>query len=424
MFLLIVACTGSSPDTAPTDSAASTTDTVDTANPIDTAPPTDTATDTCLPTDTASPDTAEIEGWTLVWRDEFDGDTIDLTRWGHEVNADGGGNNELQYYTDRPTNSRVEDGTLILEAHQETYTADGATRFYTSARLRTLGLGDWTYGRFEARLKTPVGQGLWPAFWMLPTDWAYGGWAASGEIDVMELLGHQPETVHGSLHYGGPWPDNTYASDHWTLAESFAEDFHTFAVEWEPGEIRWYVDGTHTQTRTSWYSTAGAYPAPFDQRFHILLNVAVGGDWPGSPDETTVFPQQMVVDYVRVYDKTGGYDPVEALTLTVDTRCTADVSLPPTAVSLTGPWAGDWDPGQAWPATDNGDGTWSVPMAHPTSTIEYLWIVDGVYENLIDDMQAGHSCAPVTDYWSYANRVWSPGDADPTVAYGSCEECR
>ena len=150
--------------------------------------------------DSGEPDPAEIEGWNLVWRDEFDGSSIDSSKWEHEVNAWGGGNNELQYYTASSANSRVIDGKLIIEARAGSYTGDEGTRDYTSARLRTLNKGDWLYGRVEGRIKLPTGQGLWPAFWMLPTDWVYGGWAASGEIDIMELVGHEPSTVHGTLH--------------------------------------------------------------------------------------------------------------------------------------------------------------------------------------------------------------------------------
>jgi beta-glucanase (GH16 family) len=229
---------------------------------------------------------------------------IDDTRWEHEVNAWGGGNNELQYYTDRTLNSFVADGFLVIQALRERYTGPEGTREYTSARLRTLNMGDWTYGRFDIRAKLPYGRGLWPAIWMLPTDWAYGGWAASGEIDIMELLGQEPNKVYGTLHYGGEYPDNVQSGRFYVLSGgSFADDFHLFTLEWESGEFRWYVDGNHYLTQTEWYTEGHPYPAPFDRRFHLLLNVAVGGNWPGDPDASTVFPQQMVVDYVRVFRK-------------------------------------------------------------------------------------------------------------------------
>jgi beta-glucanase (GH16 family) len=245
----------------------------------------------------------EVPGeWTLVWADEFDGAALDPNRWsiqtgdGCAQNLCGWGNNELQWY--QADNVEVADGLLTLTARVE---AAGG-RNYTSARIRSLDKGDFLYGRFEIRARLPRGQGIWPAIWMLPTDERYGGWAASGEIDIVELVGHQPARVHGTLHYGGEAPANQSSGDSYDLSgEIFADDFHLFALEWEEGEIRWYVDGVRYQTQTEWSSTAAPFPAPFDQPFHLLLNVAVGGNWPGSPDITTPFPQSMQVDYVRVY---------------------------------------------------------------------------------------------------------------------------
>lgn len=245
---------------------------------------------------------APTEDWTLVWSDEFDGNALDTSKWsvqtgdGCEINLCGWGNNELQWY--QADNVEVADGLLTITARREAVNG----RNFTSARIRTLDRGDWRYGRFEIRARLLQGQGLWPAIWMLPSDNAYGGWAASGEIDIMELVGHQPARVHGTLHYGGEWPDNEQSGDWYQLDSGiFAGDFHVFALEWEEGEIRWYVDGEHYQTQTDWYSTGGPYPAPFDRRFHLVMNVAVGGNWPGNPDLSTPFPQTMEVDWVRVY---------------------------------------------------------------------------------------------------------------------------
>jgi beta-glucanase (GH16 family) len=243
-------------------------------------------------------------GWTLVWHDEFNSAEIDLSKWEHEVNAHGGGNNELQYYTARAENSYIADSVLVIKAIKETYTGSEGTRQYTSARLRTLNQGDWKYGRFDIRAQLPQGRGLWPAIWMLPTDWIYGGWAASGEIDIMELLGHEPKKVYGTLHYGGQYPNNVHTGSSYTLPSgTFSEDFHLFTLEWDSTEFNWYVDGEHYQTQSSWYSANYNFPAPFDQRFHLLLNVAVGGNWPGNPDASTIFPQEMKIDYVRVYER-------------------------------------------------------------------------------------------------------------------------
>ena len=239
----------------------------------------------------------------LVWADEFDGETLDQSKWSYQIGDGcdihpdlcGWGNNELQYY--RRANAVVSDGTLKIEARRES--AGG--RNYTSARLRSIDQGDWTYGRFEARIKLPFGQGIWPAFWMLPTDEVYGGWPESGEIDIMELIGSEPATVHGTIHYGRPWPNNASSGTAFHLQQGIFNDaFHEFAVEWEPNEIRWYVDGYHYFTRTRTDVAPNRWP--FDQDFHFLLNVAVGGNWPGNPDGSTIFPQIMEVDYVRVYD--------------------------------------------------------------------------------------------------------------------------
>lgn len=241
-------------------------------------------------------------GWELVWYDEFIGNALDLTKWEYEVNANGGGNNELQYYTDRPENLWVSDGFLTIQALKETYTGSGGTRNYTSARIRTANKGDWKYGRFEIKAKLPYGQGIWPAIWMLPTDWIYGGWAASGEIDIMELIGHEPNRVYATLHYGGTPPNNRHAGSSISLdSGNFAMDFHVFTLEWHESRMDWYVDGALYYTAMEWNTNGYDFPAPFDQRFHLLLNVAVGGNWPGNPDNTTVFPQHMVVDYVRVF---------------------------------------------------------------------------------------------------------------------------
>ena len=254
-----------------------------------------------------------------------DGPTIDLSKWSYEVNGQGGGNNELQYYTARTTNAFVDDGKLVIQALEERYTGSDGTRDYTSARLRTLNQGDWRYGRFEIRARLPVGQGLWPAIWMLPTDWVYGGWAASGEIDVMEYLGHDPARIYGTLHYGGGWPNNVSSGGSYAAASyDFSTGFHTFTMEWEEDEFRWYVDGTHYHTETAWYSSAAAYPAPFNQQFHLLLNVAVGGNWPGDPDGTTVFPQRMEVDYVRVYQRSSDPGPATVISGSETTRIQAE----------------------------------------------------------------------------------------------------
>ncbi|HEX6922478.1 MAG TPA: carbohydrate binding domain-containing protein [Bacillales bacterium] len=247
------------------------------------------------------------EKWKLIWDDEFNERKIDTSKWNFIEGGGGYGNNELQNYTSRKKNARIEDGHLVIEAHKEQYQGND----YTSAKLTTEGKGDWTYGRFEIRAKLPEGQGIWPAIWMMPTDYQlYGTWPSSGEIDIMELLGDDPDTVYGTLHFGNP---HSQAGAPYSLEEgSFTDSYHTFAIEWEPGEFRWYIDGKLYQKQNRWFSKlSGAkapftYPAPFDRNFYLQLNVAVGGNWPGNPDETTQFPQQMLVDYVKVYKLNNG----------------------------------------------------------------------------------------------------------------------
>lgn len=251
----------------------------DDQNPVD-PPDTD-------PTDTIpAPD-----GWKLVWNDEFYGPEIDKTKWEYEVNGDGGGNNELQYYTDSKENSLIANGYLQIIAQQKDYLG----KKYTSARMRTKYKGDWTYGRFEVRAQLPYGQGLWPAIWMLPTDWEYGGWPESGEIDIMEMLGHQTQKIYGTVHWGTRQDHKSTGGNYSLKTGTFAGGLHTFTVEWDSTGFKWFVDNVQ------YYSTK--ISKPFDKRFHIILNVAVGGNWPGSPDDGTIFPQRMWVDYVRVYKR-------------------------------------------------------------------------------------------------------------------------
>jgi beta-glucanase (GH16 family) len=243
--------------------------------------------------------------WKLVWEDCFDLAEVNGDKWNFTEEGSGFGNNESQYYTARPDNARVEDGMLVLEARQE----DFSGLAYTSAKLTTKGKADWKYGRFSIRARLPEGQGIWPAIWMMPADMErYSSWPACGEIDIMEQIGHQPGTVHGTLHYGLP---HTYTGTSYTLPDNkkFSEDFHVFTLDWEPGEFRWYVDDVLYATQKEWFSKSSESGiqheghAPFDREFYLQLNLAVGGKWPGYPDETTVFPQRMVVDYVKVYQK-------------------------------------------------------------------------------------------------------------------------
>jgi beta-glucanase (GH16 family) len=242
-------------------------------------------------------------GWQLVWNDEFDGTSVDTTKWafdrGNGVN--GWGNNELQYYTNRPQNVYVTNGMLNIVARKEVPQYNGFD--YTSAKLKTENRFSKTYGRFEFRARVPQGKGYWPALWMMPQGSVYGGWAASGEIDVMENKGRLPTMVSGAIHYGGSWPNNVFSFAEYTFPNGgVATDFHVYMLEWSTNSLKWYVDGVLFQTRTSWYSTAAPYPAPFNQPFYLIMNLAIGGNFDGDPDGSTVFPGLMQVDYARVYD--------------------------------------------------------------------------------------------------------------------------
>ncbi|WOO42831.1 glycoside hydrolase family 16 protein [Rubellicoccus peritrichatus] len=250
--------------------------------------------------------------WVQVWADEFDGDSIDLTKWGKEENNYGGGNNEAQHYSVLEKYAYVENGKLHIAVYRDPYTTvDGKTQPYSSARLRTLQRGDWKYGRFEVRAKVPGGEGIWPAIWMLPSEPAYGIWAASGEIDILESKGTLIDRTYGTIHYGGSWPDNTYTGTEYFLPEgNFADGFHTYAIEWYEDRIEWYVNGVKYQTLTKdqWFSAAApdSDTAPFDQKFHLIINVAVnGGFFNGTNQDAnnlpdTAFPQVLEVDYIRV----------------------------------------------------------------------------------------------------------------------------
>ncbi|HEY2910159.1 MAG TPA: glycoside hydrolase family 16 protein [Gemmataceae bacterium] len=291
----------------------------------------------CVPSREAA---EPADAWKLAWSDEFNGKEIDRAKWDFDIgngfyNYDanqwigGWGNNELQYYTKEPDNAFIKDGHLHIKAIKESLHGCG----YTSAKLKSRkkdgsALFNQKYGKFEFRAKLPTGRGVWPALWMLPQADKYGAWAASGEIDVMEARGQEPNKVLGTIHYGSLWPLNAHSGGEYLFPEgsSFAE-FHTYTVEWEPGSIRWLVDGKQYAEQSFWWSASpgkdgktakpareadlNTWPAPFDQPFYVVMNVAVGGRFLGNPDKSTLFPAEMLVDYVRVYEKPGGYGPIK-----------------------------------------------------------------------------------------------------------------
>lgn len=267
------------------------------------------------------------EEWKLVWNDEFEGKTLDETKWSYDLGSwltdengnkvdSGWGNREQQAYME--DNLHLENGNLVITAKKENIDYPGQGNFdYTSSKIKTKGKYSQKYGRFEARIAAPTVEGLWPAFWMMPENDVYGGWASSGEIDIMELRGRVPNQTTGAIHYGGKWPNNTYSGGEYDMPNGQdISQFHTYAVEWEPGEIRWYLDDKEIFKKNNWYTTDEngekySFPAPFDQEFYIILNLAVGGWFDNDLLPSDEFTEaEMLVDYVRVYEKVGGYGEV------------------------------------------------------------------------------------------------------------------
>ena len=261
----------------------------------------------------------------LVWSDEFNGTALDTAKWGYQlgnggmINLPGWGNNELEYYTDRTENVRVDGGNLVITARKEAFlgTAAGGNAgqafSWTSGRIRTAGKFSRTYGKIEFRAKLPIGKGLWPAIWMLPEDQVgnpYAPWAANGEIDIAEGWGSKPTKIGQTLHYGGMWPSNLYNGYEASVASgSNVSEWHTYTLEWRSNEITWSIDGVVTSTQTKWWSSnvkppdsdddLNAWPAPFDKPFYLLINLAVGGNFDGNPNAATPDKAEMVVDYIR-----------------------------------------------------------------------------------------------------------------------------
>lgn len=247
----------------------------------------------------------ELEGYNLLWHDEFDGTELDMNTWNYEPHEPGWTNEELQEYTTSSDNAFVRDGNLVIKAIK---TDKDGKDYYTSGKVTTQNKKDFMYGKVVASAKVPEGQGLWPAIWMMPTDEQhYGQWPKCGEIDIMEVLGSDVTTAYQTVHYGEP-----HAEQQGTITldqGSFADSFHEYSVEWEPGEMRYYIDNNLLLTVNDWFTAVEGedekpYPAPFDQTFFVQMNLAVGGTWPGNPDETTNFDNaEFLVDYVRVYQK-------------------------------------------------------------------------------------------------------------------------
>jgi beta-glucanase (GH16 family) len=249
--------------------------------------------------------------WKLVWSDEFDGTAgaaPDAKKWTYDTGGEGWGNDEHEYYTNSTANASLDGkGSLVITAQKTDAITAGTLKCwygpceFTSARLLTKGLYDFTYGKVEARIKIPAGQGIWPAFWLLGADIDTNGWPNCGEVDIMENIGREPSIIHGTAHGPSLSSGNDIGNGAPYMLDkgNFADDFHTYTFEWETDVLRWYVDGNlyYSVTPKELYGGKWVYDHPF----FIILNVAVGGTWPGLPDDTTTFPQTMTVDYVRVY---------------------------------------------------------------------------------------------------------------------------
>lgn len=239
---------------------------------------------------------AALDGWRLAWSDEFDASAIDRSAWTFDLGGGGWGNGESEAYTDRPENARIEDGCLVIEARRE----KRAGSYYTSARLKTEGLRNFGYGRVEARMKVPAGRGLWPAFWLLGSDIRQKGWPACGEIDIVECIGRDPDIVYGTAH-GPGYSGSLGPQGRLRLASDTAQDFHVLAIEREAEQIRWFCDGVQYFVLSRGDQGAGDWA--FDKDFFIIVNLAVGGQWPGPVALDTPFPSRLLVDYVRFYER-------------------------------------------------------------------------------------------------------------------------
>lgn len=243
---------------------------------------------------------ASYPGYSLAWSDEFNGTSLDASAWSNESGDGcpalcGWGNNELEYYTAPPNNLYFQDGKMIIEARAETF----GGKNYTSSRLKTQGKQTFKFGRIDIRAILPKGKGIWPAFWLLPQDNVYGTWPKSGEIDMMENMGSEPSKVLGTLHYG-PGPGSTFISRNYSLSGStFNDQFHVFSLEWKQDQIKWYVDDVLYSTINK--ADLGGNNYPFNEKFFLIVNLAVGGNFSGNPDASTLFPQWLIVDYIRVF---------------------------------------------------------------------------------------------------------------------------
>ena len=303
--------------------------------------------------------------WNLVWSDEFNGTSLDKSNWKAEIGTGSGGwgNNELQYYTDRPENVQVTGGNLVITARKEAY---GGMN-YTSARIKTQGLRSFTYGKIEARIKLPSGQGLWPAFWMLGTNIDSVGWPKSGETDIMERVNNNPY-VNGTVH----WDANGQADYGQVSGNLDFTQYHVYSVEWDSKYIKWFVDG---QQYNAFYIENGTgNTEEFQLPFFLLLNLAVGGNWPGSPNNSTQFPAQMLVDYVRVYQSSDAPNIVSGGIYTIGNKASGKVMDVVDVSTASGAKIQQWTNysanNQRFKIESTGDGFYKLTAVHSGKVLD------------------------------------------------------
>ncbi len=360
------------------------------------------------------------ENWLLVWSDEFDAPDIDMTKWSYEVGTGnwGWGNGEAQYYTDNSNNSFIEDGKLIIKAIRQSYSGSD----YTSARMVTKNKGDWTYGRIEVRAKLPAGTGTWPAIWMMPTDSEYGGWPDSGEIDIMEHVGFDPGAIHATCHNDTyNWYDGIPPPGGELNVNDFDENFHTYTLEWTESSLKWFVDETlyYTYSNTSSWSTW-----PYNYDFFIILNIAIGGTWGGQQGiDDGIFPVQMEVEYVRVYQGDGGTDPESSeVTFLVDMQ---NEQIDESGVYVSGGDAQLAGPAGILMSDSDNDNIWSVTIPLESGTYTYKFR-NGYYDYWDgpgwEDANSLEECG--VGEWN--DREITVSDEDFIVGpycFSSCEPC-
>ena len=360
------------------------------------------------------------ENWLLVWSDEFDAPDIDMTKWSYEVGTGnwGWGNGEAQYYTDNSNNSFIEDGKLIIKAIRQWYSGSD----YTSARMVTRNKGDWTYGRIEVRAKLPAGTGTWPAIWMMPTDSEYGGWPDSGEIDIMEHVGFDPGAIHATCHNDTyNWYDGIPPPGGELNVNDFDENFHTYTLEWTESSLKWFVDETlyYTYSNTSSWSTW-----PYNYDFFIILNIAIGGTWGGQQGiDDGIFPVQMEVEYVRVYQGDGGTEPESSdVTFLVDMQ---NEQIDESGVYVSGGDAQLAGPAGILMSDSDNDNIWSVTIPLESGTYTYKFR-NGYYDYWDgpgwEDANSLYDCG--VGEWN--DREITVSDEDLVVGpycFSSCEPC-